>query len=78
MEVPSIETADTSPCRGDAYHAATCHRALHVRSLRLYEEFHRDAHAKSPPSKLLEIVARCKALVGSSSQRSDVCARCSA
>jgi WD40 repeat protein len=42
--------------------------ALHVRSLRLYEEFHREAHAKSPPAKLYEIIARCKAVVSNASQ----------
>lgn len=43
-------------------------RGLHVRCLRLYEEFHREAHVTSPPAKLLEIIAKSRAIVGSVSE----------
>ena len=62
------ESGDAVPCPGEA-HTEVQPRALHVRSLRLYEEFHREAHVMSPPAKLLEIISRCKSLLGGATQQ---------
>lgn len=64
--IMSEEGGDASLCRVGHDNP----QPLHVRYLRLYEDFHREAHVTSPPAQLLEIIARCKSVVGSSSHPS--------
>lgn len=68
MDLHGAENEDCGAPRPGFFNSELCSLALHVRSLRLYEEFHRDANAKSPASKLLEVISRCKSILASTSQ----------